>query len=73
VCEWFTAGNWNIYPGGISGSSESTITELAVGTHKFTVSNDTGCTSGIIDVNIEAARTNIWNGCMVRWNTDDYR
>jgi gliding motility-associated-like protein len=39
-------GTWTINPGGINGSTTSTtISGLSVGTHSFTVTNSSGCTS----------------------------
>ncbi|HNX06007.1 MAG TPA: hypothetical protein PKL96_00330, partial [Bacteroidales bacterium] len=39
-------GNWTINPGNISGSGTSTtISGLTTGTHNFTVTNSSGCTS----------------------------
>lgn len=41
-----TTGTWTINPGNISGFGAShTITELGAGTHNFTVTNYSGCTS----------------------------
>jgi gliding motility-associated-like protein len=42
------AGVWAINPGAITGTgSSATITGLAVGTYKFTVTNDAGCISPV--------------------------
>ena len=40
------AGNWTVNPGGITGSTPTvTMSGLASGTHRFTVTNSYGCTS----------------------------
>jgi hypothetical protein len=46
--EWFVPSG-NHLSGGISGKFLNHNNGLAVGTHKFTVSNDTGCISELID------------------------
>jgi len=46
VLSGLPAGNWTLNPGSITGSSSSyTITGLATGTYKYTVTNSAGCTS----------------------------
>ena len=47
VLSGLPAGNWNINPGNISGTTSfTTISDLSPGTYNFTVTNNAGCTSG---------------------------
>jgi gliding motility-associated-like protein len=49
------SGTWTINPGSISGTTiTKTITGLATGTHLFTVTNSSGCTSAVSSVVINA-------------------
>jgi len=48
VLNGLPSGNWTINPGNISGSGTSTtISGLTTGTHNFTVTNASGCTSAV--------------------------
>ena len=64
VLSGLPSGNWTINPGGIAGSTSSTtVSGLAIGTHNFTVTNASGCTSpASANVVISPLITKTWNG-----------